>query len=199
MFQSAQHAQRDAGHCGFEIGCEMVCLCLRPALECCWCMPSSLLVNLPAALAYHTDKGCCDHACQHSIDSACGISAGYMQISVERAARVSADSSLVLVNVTSIQTVPQLQRTYWWPYMRADVERFVGTCVPCQRNKSSTQAPAGLLQPIPIPGRRWEMVSLDLITGLPTSEEGNDAIAVFVESRRKTERSEGFRRFETVQ
>jgi hypothetical protein len=49
-------------------------------------MPSSLLVNLPAALAYHTDKGCCDHACQHSIDSACGISAGYMPaVSVERA------------------------------------------------------------------------------------------------------------------
>lgn len=69
--------------------------------------------------------------------------------------------------------------------MRSDVERFVGTCVPCQRNKTSTQAPAGLLQPLPIPGRRWEVVSLDLITGLPTTEEGNDAIAVFVDKLSK--------------
>jgi transposase InsO family protein len=78
-----------------------------------------------------------------------------------------------------------LQRTFWWPAMRSDVERFVGTCVPCQRNKSSTQAPAGLLQPIPVPGRRWEVVTLDLITGLPATEGGNDAIAVFVDKLTK--------------
>jgi hypothetical protein len=83
------------------------------------------------------------------------------------------------------KTVRLLQRTFWWPAMRSDVERFVGTCVPCQRNKTSTQAPAGLLQPLPIPGRRWEVVSLDLITGLPTTEEGNDAIAVFVDKLSK--------------
>lgn len=81
------------------------------------------------------------------------------------------------------KTYRLLQRTYWWPDpMRADVERFVRTCVPCQRNKASNQAPAGLLRPIPIPGRRWEVVTLDLITGIPPAEEGNDAIAVFVES-----------------
>jgi hypothetical protein len=78
-----------------------------------------------------------------------------------------------------------LQRTFWWPAMRSDVERFVGTCVPCQRNKSSTQAPAGLLQPIPVPGRRWEVVTWDLITGLPATEEGSDAIAVFVDKLTK--------------
>jgi hypothetical protein len=41
------------------------------------------------------------------------------------------------------------------------------------------------LQPIPIPGRRWEVVTLDLITGLPPTEEGNDAIAVFVDKLSK--------------
>jgi hypothetical protein len=83
------------------------------------------------------------------------------------------------------KTFRLLQRTFWWPAMRADVERYVGTCVPCQRNKSSSQAPAGLLQPLPVPGRRWEVVSMDLITGLPTTEEGNDAITVFVDKLSK--------------
>lgn len=69
--------------------------------------------------------------------------------------------------------------------MRADVERYVGPCVPCQRNKASSQAPAGLLLPLPVPGRRWEVVTMDLITGLPTTEEGNDTIVVFVDKLSK--------------
>ena len=83
------------------------------------------------------------------------------------------------------KTFRLLERLFWWPHMRADAERFVRTCVPCQRNKSSTQAPAGLLQPLPIPGRRWETVTMDLITKLPVTPTGCDAIMVFVDKLTK--------------
>jgi hypothetical protein len=55
----------------------------------------------------------------------------------------------------------------------------------CQQNKSSNQQPAGLLQPLPIPQRRWEHVTLDLVTALPTTSQGHNAIVVFVDKLSK--------------
>lgn len=40
---------------------------------------------------------------------------------------------------------------------------------------------AGLLQPLPIPSFKWESVSMDFITQLPTTKSGNDAVIVFVD------------------
>ena len=39
----------------------------------------------------------------------------------------------------------------------------------------------GLLQPLPIPTKPWEQVSMDLITQLPRTKSGNDAIVVIVD------------------
>ena len=79
-----------------------------------------------------------------------------------------------------VKTTQATTRIFWWPGMRRDVERFVQECHACQTNKASNQAPGGLLQPLPIPERMWECVSMDLITGLPQTQAGHDAIAVFV-------------------
>ena len=43
----------------------------------------------------------------------------------------------------------------------------------------------GLMQPLPIPTRPWQQVSMDLITQLPRSRTGNDAIVVFVDKLTK--------------
>ncbi|KAI3370723.1 hypothetical protein L3Q82_007102 [Scortum barcoo] len=49
------------------------------------------------------------------------------------------------------------------------------SCPTCSRHKSSHHAPAGLLQPLPVPRRPWSHVSLDFVTGLPPSH-GHTAI-----------------------
>ena len=47
------------------------------------------------------------------------------------------------------------------------------------------QHPAGLLHPMPIPEWKWEVISLDFITGLPRTKRKNDSIMVVVNKLRK--------------
>ena len=79
------------------------------------------------------------------------------------------------------KTLVAARKLFWWPGMRTFVEWFVAHCRSCQINKPDNQLPAGLLQPMPIPGRRWESVSMDLIVKLPRTERGHDSIVVFVD------------------
>jgi len=40
-------------------------------------------------------------------------------------------------------------------------------CEVCQRKKYRAMAPGGLLQPLALPDRVWEEVTIDFINGLP--------------------------------
>ncbi|KAJ9522825.1 hypothetical protein QJQ45_023610 [Haematococcus lacustris] len=79
------------------------------------------------------------------------------------------------------KTVQWLRAVFWWSTMREDVRHYVANCDACQHNKAATQKPGGLLQPLSVPGWRWESISMDLIVGLPKSHEGYDSICVFVD------------------
>jgi hypothetical protein len=70
---------------------------------------------------------------------------------------------------------------YWWPTWGKDMEDYVKRCDTCARNKPSSKAPGGLLQPLPIPDEPWDAVSMDFITQLPETRRGHDAILVFVD------------------
>ncbi|KAJ9534862.1 hypothetical protein QJQ45_017255 [Haematococcus lacustris] len=75
-----------------------------------------------------------------------------------------------------------VNRYFTWPGMRKDVEDYVRQCDACQRNKPSTRLKAGKLQPLSIPGRRWESISMDMIVKLPNSGKQNyDSIMVYVD------------------
>lgn len=67
------------------------------------------------------------------------------------------------------KTIEAISRYHWWPNMKADITKFVRTCLACQRNKASTQKPGGTLQPLHVPHDRWSEVTMDFITGLPTT------------------------------
>ncbi len=44
---------------------------------------------------------------------------------------------------------------------------YTKTCLTCQQDKMERQKAAGLLQPLPVPTRPWESVSLYFVTSLP--------------------------------
>ena len=78
-------------------------------------------------------------------------------------------------------TCKLIKRDFYWPGMDADISAWIQVCPPCQRNKGSNRQPAGLLQPLPVPVRRWSDVSMDFITHLPLTRSGHTAIFVVVD------------------
>ena len=79
------------------------------------------------------------------------------------------------------KTTELILRDFYWPTVQADVATYVSTCEECQRNKPSNQRPAGLLQPLDVPGHRWERISMDFITHLPKTKRGYDALLVMID------------------
>ena len=79
------------------------------------------------------------------------------------------------------KTVDLILRDFYWPTVQADVATYVATCEECQRNKPSNLRPAGLLQPLEVPGHRWERISMDFVTHLPKTKTGYDALLVMVD------------------
>lgn len=79
------------------------------------------------------------------------------------------------------KTLERVSRRFYWPRLEQSVREYVKSCEACQRNKASNQPPAGLLQPLPIPSRRWESVSMDFVMPLPTTKAGHDGMFVVVD------------------
>jgi transposase InsO family protein len=79
------------------------------------------------------------------------------------------------------KTVQKLQRTCYWEGMSRDIEDYVKGCVVCAAVKPSQQLPAGLLQPLPIPHRPWEVISMDFVGPLARTKDYYDAVLVVVD------------------
>ena len=78
------------------------------------------------------------------------------------------------------KTKELVARYFTWRHMAKEIEEYVTTCEQCQRNKPSQQKTAGQLMPIPSPDKAGQVWTMDLITQLPVSAAGNDAIVVWV-------------------
>jgi hypothetical protein len=69
---------------------------------------------------------------------------------------------------------------YHWPGFQKDVDLYIKSCTSCGRNKSSTQAPAGFLYPMPIPERRFDELALNFVGKLAISK-GFDTVLVMTD------------------
>jgi hypothetical protein len=83
------------------------------------------------------------------------------------------------------KTLEILKRKFYWPRMQYHVQRYIASCQKCQENKNSNGHPIGLLSPLPIPNKKWEIVSMDFITSLPRTKNKYDAIMVVVDKLTK--------------
>ncbi|GJZ70460.1 putative reverse transcriptase domain-containing protein, partial [Tanacetum coccineum] len=79
-----------------------------------------------------------------------------------------------------------LKHYFWWNGMKQDVAMFVSKCMTCQQVKIEHQRASGLLQPLEIPMWKWDEISMDFVTGLPTTQKRHDAIWVVVDRLTKS-------------
>jgi len=77
------------------------------------------------------------------------------------------------------KTYKRISQIFYWLKMSKDIKKFVYSCPICQQIKHKRHSPYGILQLIPIPDKPFEVVTMDLITDLPESENYN-AIYVIV-------------------
>jgi hypothetical protein len=77
-------------------------------------------------------------------------------------------------------TYQQIKKIFCWPQLKQMVHKFVTECPVCQLVKVPHTSPAGLLQPLDIPGTPWSSISLDFIEALPKSN-GKEVILVVVD------------------
>ncbi|GBG81774.1 hypothetical protein CBR_g33952 [Chara braunii] len=78
------------------------------------------------------------------------------------------------------KTATNLLRRFWWPTMMRDAKLYVETCQVYQR-EPRTQAPLGLLNPLPILERPGESLSMDFMDTLVTSKSGMRYVYVIVD------------------
>nr|GEY04771.1 putative reverse transcriptase domain-containing protein [Tanacetum cinerariifolium] len=79
-----------------------------------------------------------------------------------------------------------LRDLYWWHGMKRDIAEYVSKCLTCSKIKAELQKPSGLLQQPEIPEWKWEKITMDLVTKLPKSNSGHDAIWVVVDRLTKS-------------
>jgi transposase InsO family protein len=78
------------------------------------------------------------------------------------------------------KTYRLLKDRYYWKGMLADVERYVRNCHPCRRASSPRDKTPGLLQPLPIPDRPWQHISMDFVS-FNKDKRGYDNVLVVVD------------------
>ncbi|MCO5604204.1 hypothetical protein L7F22_058366 [Adiantum nelumboides] len=78
-------------------------------------------------------------------------------------------------------TMKGVERYFYWPRLKKDVEEFVRSCLVCQKVKFDTHKAQGLLQPLPIPTRPGESIAMDFIFDLPRTQSGHDGIWTIID------------------
>ena len=79
------------------------------------------------------------------------------------------------------KTYSEIKSSFYWPNMKNDVRNYVRECFQCQQVKVEQKRMPGEMQPLDVPYKKWESISMDFITKLPLTRGGYDTIFVVVD------------------
>jgi hypothetical protein len=96
-----------------------------------------------------------------------------------------AHSSKLSIHPGSSKMYQDLKPYFWWTKIKKEIAAYIARCDNCCRVKTIHMKP-GLLQPLSIPGWKWEDIVMDFIVGLPTTERVFDSIWVIVDCMTKS-------------
>ncbi|MGV1089522.1 MAG: reverse transcriptase domain-containing protein, partial [Mycobacterium sp.] len=66
------------------------------------------------------------------------------------------------------KTFDSVARRYVFPAMKWYISEFVKICPTCQKVKADRRGIQGELQPLPVPTRKWQSISIDWVVGMPS-------------------------------
>jgi hypothetical protein len=73
-----------------------------------------------------------------------------------------------------------LQKYFYWPNLRQDVGKYIKSCSACAIAKPTIKK-QGLYTSLPTASLPWESISMDYMSGLPSTKHGNDCVFVVVD------------------
>jgi hypothetical protein len=77
--------------------------------------------------------------------------------------------------------VAAVKSHYFWLGKKNKIAEYIARCMECQKVKAEHRHPVVFLQPLPIPEWKWEVMTMDFITGLPRTNKQHDSIMVVVD------------------
>jgi hypothetical protein len=75
--------------------------------------------------------------------------------------------------------VAMLQQHFYWLKLRQDVSKYIRSCTACTIVKLAIKK-QGMYTPMPTPKSPWESISMDYMSGLSSTNRGNDIVFVVV-------------------
>uniref|UniRef100_A0A2D4IPV6 Gypsy retrotransposon integrase-like protein 1 n=1 Tax=Micrurus lemniscatus lemniscatus TaxID=129467 RepID=A0A2D4IPV6_MICLE len=69
-----------------------------------------------------------------------------------------------------LKTLHLVKRQFWWPHMRAFIDKYVKGCKECAMSKYRIGKPIGPLQVVAEPTHPWQEIAMDFIVDLPQSQ-----------------------------
>jgi transposase InsO family protein len=78
------------------------------------------------------------------------------------------------------KTFALLRSRYFWPKMLGDITRYIANCQPCQRAHHRRDKTPGFLNPLPVPDRPWQHITMDF-KDAPLDKHGFNKVFVVVD------------------
>jgi len=76
------------------------------------------------------------------------------------------------------KTLELVSQNYWWSQISRYIGWYVSTCNLCLQTKPWRHFPVSKLQPLSVPGTRWDMLSVNFMVELLESSEHNTIMMV---------------------